>query len=167
MEATHPEVPTSPPSSYQHAEAIAALPRDVPSILPRHAQGGFHENRGLSPNRSWQDPGFHVTSGTALSPMAHDFYCSLLPTTLHPLPPPLTIFVDERTHLPCFPRTNSCQVSLDPSSPVSNISPPVVHALNLSCTFKESGHLTYAVALVIPTINGYSYSHSCSRRPLH
>ncbi|KAF9643819.1 hypothetical protein BDM02DRAFT_1316560 [Thelephora ganbajun] len=49
--AAHPEGPTSSPYSCHRArtvEAVEALPRDVSRILPRYAQGGFHEDRGLS-----------------------------------------------------------------------------------------------------------------------
>ncbi|KAF9644111.1 hypothetical protein BDM02DRAFT_3122406, partial [Thelephora ganbajun] len=48
---------------------------------------------------------------------------------------------------------------IDPSSLVSNISPSVVDAPNLSRTFKESGYLTCTTTLAIPTTDGCRYSH--------
>ena len=50
-------------------------------------------------------------------------------------------------------------VCLDPSSPVSNISPSVVYALDLASVFTESGHLACTATLTIPTIGGCYYSH--------
>ena len=46
-------------------------------------------------------------------------------------------------------------ISSDLSSPASKISPSVAHALDLAAIFTESGHLTCATTLVIPTLGGY------------
>ena len=51
--------------------------------------------------------------------------------------------------------------SLDPSSPVSKISPSVMHTLDLPSIFTESGHLTCTATLTVPTINGCYYSRFC------
>ena len=54
-----------------------------------------------------------------------------------------------------FLSQNLVTVSFDFSSPVSKISPSIVHTLDLAAAFTESGHVICTTTLIIPTQDGH------------